>query len=117
MLMRICPLLPPPPPSPRRSQYRSDIKKFFKYALQHQDVWAVTISQFLDWMEAPVPASEVGRARRRCSAAGSSRWVAVRERSRLLDLLRTQHAVLSRLCCRFELNGCVCGCPQPTGCR
>ncbi|KAL4438251.1 hypothetical protein ABPG77_010612 [Micractinium sp. CCAP 211/92] len=41
------------------SGYRNDIKKFFEYALSHEDVWAVTISQFLDWMENPVPASQM----------------------------------------------------------
>lgn len=39
----------------------ADLGEFFDYALGHQDVWFVTHSQLLDWMEAPVPASQVRR--------------------------------------------------------
>lgn len=39
------------------AQFAADTSKFLEYALAKPDVWAVTISQFLDWLEAPVPAS------------------------------------------------------------
>ncbi|PRW44355.1 G8 domain-containing [Chlorella sorokiniana] len=39
------------------TQFAADTSKFLAYALAKPDVWAVTMSQFLDWMEAPVPAS------------------------------------------------------------
>lgn len=39
--------------------YSKDLGKFLDYALEHPNTWVVTISQFLDWMEAPVPAGEV----------------------------------------------------------
>ncbi|KAL4448414.1 hypothetical protein ABPG75_005633 [Micractinium tetrahymenae] len=41
------------------STYRKEIKQFFDYALSFEDVWVVTISQFLDWMEKPVPANKM----------------------------------------------------------
>lgn len=37
-------------------QFAADTSKFLEYALAKPDVWALTISQLLDWMEAPVPA-------------------------------------------------------------
>lgn len=33
--------------------------KFLDYALSKPDVWVVTHQQLLDWMEAPVPASQM----------------------------------------------------------
>ncbi|KAI3433743.1 hypothetical protein D9Q98_003550 [Chlorella vulgaris] len=39
--------------------YSKDLGKFLDYALEHPNTWVVTISQFLDWMEAPVPAGEM----------------------------------------------------------
>ena len=42
------------------SKNRRAVAKFLDYALSKPDVWVVTISQLLDWMESPVPAREVG---------------------------------------------------------
>lgn len=63
-----------PPPSPGchsryRRQYWNDVKKFLQYAMSKPGVWAVTMSQLLDWMEAPVPAAAVSA----CQADGG-RW-------------------------------------------
>lgn len=38
-------------------QYAADTGRFLRYALAQPGVWAVTMSQLLDWMEAPVPAA------------------------------------------------------------
>ncbi|EFN59331.1 hypothetical protein CHLNCDRAFT_56687 [Chlorella variabilis] len=43
----------------QKKQFHKDLGEFFDYALGHQDVWFVTHSQLLDWMEAPVPASQM----------------------------------------------------------
>ncbi|KAL4438454.1 hypothetical protein ABPG77_000102 [Micractinium sp. CCAP 211/92] len=43
----------------KNDKFRSEVNRFFEYALQHKDVWVVTISQFLDWMEAPVEADKM----------------------------------------------------------
>lgn len=53
----MCPRLPLTP----CRQYYSDLKRFLAYAMSHKDVWAVTTSQLLDWMEAPVPAAQMPR--------------------------------------------------------
>ena len=38
----------------------AEIRRFLVFALtKHPDVWVVTIKQLLDWMEAPVPATEM----------------------------------------------------------
>lgn len=50
---------PLPPSAPARRQYRDDVAKFLRYAMAKPGVWAVTMSQLLDWMEAPVPAAAV----------------------------------------------------------
>lgn len=36
------------------------VLKFMDYATKKDDVWFVTMSQLLDWMKSPVPASQVG---------------------------------------------------------
>lgn len=38
-------------------QFAADTRRFLQYALAQPDVWALTVSQMLDWMERPVPAS------------------------------------------------------------
>lgn len=93
-----------------RSEYRSDIKKFLKYALAHQDVWAVTISQFLDWMEKPVPASQVGRAA--AAAPARLRMPRVARRGMLRSLLRSQ-----RLACAVATARCTPAGHRLVACR
>jgi hypothetical protein len=41
-----------------KSHHSKDLGKFLDYALAHPNVWVVTHTQLLDWMEAPVPASK-----------------------------------------------------------
>ena len=41
------------------SEFSADVGKFLDYALAKPDVWVVTHQQLLDWMEAPVPASQM----------------------------------------------------------
>ncbi|PRW59866.1 G8 domain-containing isoform B [Chlorella sorokiniana] len=41
------------------SEFSADVGKFLDYALSKPDVWVVTHQQLLDWMEAPVPASQM----------------------------------------------------------
>jgi hypothetical protein len=41
------------------SEPRRQISKFLQYALKNKNVWVVTPSQLLDWMENPVPASKM----------------------------------------------------------
>ena len=48
-----------PPPAPPRSTFSNGIAKFLGYALAKKGVWAVTMSQILDWMQRPVPASQM----------------------------------------------------------
>lgn len=43
--------------TPFLQKFGSDVNKFLGYALAKPDVWAVTMSQLLDWMAAPVPTS------------------------------------------------------------
>lgn len=54
-------------------QYHSDIKKFLAYAMAKPGVWAVTMTQLLDWMEAPVG---VARVRARAGRRGGGALVA-----------------------------------------
>lgn len=46
---------------PLCSAFHADLDRFLAYALSQpsQDVWFVTHAQLLDWMEAPVPASQM----------------------------------------------------------
>lgn len=48
-----------PPMAPPRSNFSAGIARFLGYALGKKDVWAVTMSQLLDWMQHPVPASQM----------------------------------------------------------
>ncbi|KAI7836286.1 hypothetical protein COHA_009835 [Chlorella ohadii] len=41
----------------QHKQYYNDVKKFLQYAMTKPGVWAVSMSQLLDWMENPVPAA------------------------------------------------------------
>ncbi len=54
---------PAPPTVPQwphpRSNFSAGIARFLGYALGKKDVWAVTMSQLLDWMQHPVPASQM----------------------------------------------------------
>ncbi|KAI7844646.1 hypothetical protein COHA_001736 [Chlorella ohadii] len=43
----------------RDSEFSADVGKFLDYALSKPDVWVVTHQQLLDWMEAPVPTSQM----------------------------------------------------------
>ncbi len=47
------------PASSLCSEFSADVGKFLDYALSKPDVWVVTHQQLLDWMEAPVPASQM----------------------------------------------------------
>jgi hypothetical protein len=63
----------------QHKQYYNDVKKFLQYAMAKPGVWAVTMSQLLDWMEAPVPAAMVsacamGGRGRQCQGQCAEAW-------------------------------------------
>lgn len=65
--------LPSPGCHPRYCrQYWNDVEKFLQYAMSKPGVWAVTMSQLLDWMEAPVPAAAVSACRGGALGAGGA---------------------------------------------